>query len=231
MTSYTLASYTITWEQFWQPIWLSLQFALIASILALIAGTFAARSMHSAVFKGKALIETLLLLPLVLPPTVVGFILLVVFGRRSMLGQAVEWLTAQPIVFTGSAAVIASIVVAFPLVYQSMKTGFLSIDAAFEDAARSAGASEWQVLRFITLPLCSRAMVSAYILGFARALGEFGATIMFAGNIPGRTQTLPTAIYVAVDNGHTGLAWTWTFAIMIISFLLLGLTGSKVLRN
>ncbi|MNJ62596.1 Molybdenum transport system permease protein ModB [compost metagenome] len=167
------------------------------------------------------------MLPLVLPPTVVGFLLLVLLGRRSGAGRVIEWLFSSPIVFSWWAAVIASIVVSFPLVYQTMKSGFASIERELEDAGRSSGASEWQVFRYITLPLSSQSLITAYILGFARGLGEFGATIMFAGNIPGKTQTLPTAIYVAVDTGNTELAWIWTITIIMISFIMLLITQRK----
>jgi molybdate transport system permease protein len=178
-------------------------------------------------FKGKTLLETAFMLPLVLPPTVVGFLLLVVLGRKSWLGRLIEWLFAAPIVFTWWAAVIAATVVAFPLVYQTMKVGFASVDRDLEDAGRSIGANEWQVFRYITLPLTFRSLISAYILGFARSLGEFGATLMIAGNIPGKTQTIPTAIYVAVDAGNAPMAWAWTGSMIVISFLMLLLTGRK----
>ncbi|MNP32789.1 Molybdenum transport system permease protein ModB [compost metagenome] len=178
-------------------------------------------------FVGKTVIETVLMLPLVLPPTVVGFLLLMLLGRKSRLGQFIEWVFSAPIVFTWWAAVIASIVVAFPLVYQTMKVGFSSVDRELEDAGRSIGANEWQVFRHITFPLIYRSFLTAYILGFARALGEFGATLMLAGNIPGKTQTLPTAIYVAVDAGNMPMAWTWTGMMILISFLMLLLIGRK----
>ncbi|WP_019636013.1 molybdate ABC transporter permease subunit [Paenibacillus fonticola] len=214
----------IPWQEFWQPIRLSLQVALLSSVLVTILGTAIARWVSARQFKGKTLLETVLMMPLVLPPTVIGFLLLVIFGRRSGIGQFMEWLFASPLIFSWWAAVIASIVVSFPLVYQTMKSGFASIDRELEDAGRSSGASEWQVFRYITLPLSSQSLITAYILGFARGLGEFGATIMFAGNIPGKTQTLPTAIYVAVDTGNTGLAWIWTITIILISFVMLLIT-------
>src|SRR5690606_3073085 len=113
------------------------------------------------------------------------------------------------------AGVIAAVVVAFPLVYQTMKAGFSSQDPTISDAARSYGANEWQVFRYITLPLASRSIITAYILGFARGLGEFGATLMIAGNIPGETQTLPTAIYTAVESGSMVQAWWWTAAVVV----------------
>ncbi|GGD47206.1 putative molybdenum transport system permease protein YvgM [Paenibacillus nasutitermitis] len=174
--------------------------------------------MAGARFRGRSAVETLLLLPLVLPPTVVGFILLVLLGRRSWIGQGFEWLFHQPIVFTWGAGVIAAIVVAFPLAYRTMLVGFESVDRSLKDAARSAGAGEWQVFRYITMPLASRSLSAGYILGFARALGEFGATLMIAGNIPGRTQTLPTAIYMAVDSGNQIWVWSWAIVMIALSF-------------
>jgi molybdate transport system permease protein len=217
----------MNWHDFWLPIRLSLQIALLSSLVVLLLGVAVAWWMPRRKFKGKIVLETIFMLPLVLPPTVVGFLLLVLLGRRSFIGKWIEWLFAAPIVFTWWAAVVASIVVSFPLVYQTMKVGFASVDRNLEDAGRSMGASEWGVFRYISLPLAFRSLISAYILGFARGLGEFGATLMIAGNIPGRTQTIPTAIYVAVDSGNTAMAWAWTCAIIIISFLLLLLTGRK----
>ncbi|MBB6636976.1 molybdate ABC transporter permease subunit [Cohnella thailandensis] len=213
------------WSDYGTPIKLSLQVSLLASVIVMILGTLMARWMSRAAFRGKVLLETLFMLPLVLPPTVVGFILLVLLGRRSWLGQFIEWAFNAPVIFSWWAAVVAAVVVAFPLVYQSMRVGFDSVDRNLEESARSNGANEWQVFKFITLPLSYRSLVTAYILGFARALGEFGATLMIAGNIPGRTQTLPTAIYVAVDSGHMRLAWAWTGTIVVVSFLMLLLTG------
>ena len=123
--------------------------------------------------------------------------------------------------FTWWAAVIASTIVAFPLMYQSAKTGFSSIDCDIEHAARVDGANEWQVFMFISIPLALKALVSGGILSFTRALGEFGATLMFAGNIPGKTQTTPLAIYMAIDSGNMTLAWTWVLCMIAISFLML----------
>lgn len=160
-------------------------------------------------------------------PTVVGFLLLVILGRKSLLGQWIEAIFSAPVIFSWWAAVIASVVVAFPLVYQTMKSGFGGVDRDLEDAGRSIGANEWQVFRYISLPLAGRALMTAFILGFARALGEFGATLMIAGNIPGKTQTVPTAIYVAVDSGNQTMAWAWTVSIIIISFLMLLMTRQQ----
>ncbi len=215
----------INWADFWPPVHLSLQVALLSSVLVLLLGIAVCWWMSKRKFRGKVLLETFFMLPLVLPPTVVGFLLLVLLGRRSWIGQWIEGLFNAPIVFTWWAAVLASMVVAFPLVYQTLKTGFASVDGHLLDAARSIGASEWQVFRHVLLPLSARSLLSSYILGFARAIGEFGATLMIAGNIPGRTQTLPTAIYVAVDSGNWTMAWVWTTAIIVISFAMLLFTG------
>ncbi len=166
------------------------------------------------------------MLPLVLPPTAVGFLLLTVLGRKNGLGRLLE-AVGFPLVFTWQGAVVASVVVAFPLVYRTMKAGFDAVDRDLEDAGRSIGASEWQVFRHIALPLAAPSLLSAYVLGFARCLGEFGATLMVAGNIPGRTQTMPTAIYLAIDTGHAPLAWAWTVSTIVVSFLLLLFTGIK----
>ncbi|MFG6494666.1 molybdate ABC transporter permease subunit [Fictibacillus sp. UD] len=206
---------------FWSPVKLSLGIALVAAILVIAAGLFFGRMMAHKKFKGKSVVETFFLLPLVLPPTVVGFLLIVLFGRNGPVGQLIQWLFHQPIMFSWWAAVIASSVVAFPLMYQSAKSGFESIDGDIENAARVDGANEWHVFMRISIPLALRAIISGAILSFARALGEFGATLMFAGNIPGKTQTVSTAIYIAIDSGNMDLAWMWVASVVGISFLML----------
>lgn len=213
------------WNEFLAPVGLSIQVALLASFIVFILALAAARWMARASFIGKQAVETVLLLPLVLPPNVVGFVLLVALGRRSWIGGAYEWLIGQPIVFTWAAAVIAAVVVAFPLAYRTMKAGLEEVDAELEDSARSQGANARQLFRWITAPLASRSLLAGYILGFARCLGEFGATLMIAGNIPNRTQTLPTAIFVAVDSGNLNLAWAWAVTMVLLSFLMLLAAG------
>jgi molybdate transport system permease protein len=206
---------------FWSPILLSLKVTLAASLLAFLLALPMAALLSRLRFRGQLLLETLLMLPLVLPPTVIGFGLLVLFGRNSWPGRFFEWLTGAPLVFSYAAAVLAAAVVAFPLVFQTLKTGFQAVDPDLQAVARSLGASEWQVFRHVTAPLSSRFLLSSYLLGFARALGEFGATLMFAGNIPHKTQTLPTAIYLAVESGRLTDATLWVLAIITLSFLLL----------
>lgn len=208
-------------QEFLSPVWLSLKIASISGIIVIVIGTLIGRLLAKKNFKGKAILETILMLPMVLPPTVVGFFLIVIFGKNSFVGQAIEWLFNQPIIFTWIAAVIAAVVVAFPLMYQSAKSGFQGVNTDIEDAARIDGASEWRVFLFISIPLASKALISGSILSFARALGEFGATLMFAGNIPGETQTIPTAIYIAIDSGNMTMAWMWVISIVILSFIML----------
>ncbi|MEW5549762.1 molybdate ABC transporter permease subunit [Peribacillus frigoritolerans] len=206
---------------FWSPVRLSIQVAGLSGILVFILGIILARMMAKKQFRGRVLLETAFLLPLVLPPSVVGFLLIVIFGKNGMPGQFIERVFDQPLMFTWWAAVIASTVVAFPLMYQSAKTGFEGIDEEIENAARVDGAGEWRLFLFVTLPLAVKSIVTGAILSSARALGEFGATLMFAGNIPGQTQTIPTAIYIAMDSGNMTLAWLWVAVIIVISFIML----------
>ncbi|MBY7144980.1 molybdate ABC transporter permease subunit [Virgibacillus sp. NKC19-3] len=214
-------------EEFLRPIWLSLKVALLAGIIVIILGTLAGRILARKKFRGEAVLETILMLPMVLPPTVVGFLLIVIFGRNSIAGQAIEWLFHQPVIFTWVAAVIASAVVAFPLMYQSAKSGFRGVDPSIEEAARVDGATERKIVLLISIPLASTSLISGSILSFTRALGEFGATLMFAGNIPGETQTIPTAIYIALNSGNMEMAWAWVISMIIISFVMLLIVQKK----
>jgi molybdate transport system permease protein len=161
-------------------------------------------------------IDGLLTLPLVLPPTVVGFFLLLIFGRRSLLGAALERVGIT-IVFSWSATVIAATVVAFPLMYRTALGAFEQVNPTLLQAARTLGASEWRVFRRILFPLAAPGVVAGTVLAFARAMGEFGATLMLAGNIPGRTQTMPIAIFSAVEDGEPRLAAVWVALIVAIS--------------
>lgn len=207
--------------EFIAPIRMSLQVALVSSLVVLIIGMIAAKMMSGRTFRGKVVVETVIMLPIVLPPSVVGFALLIGLGRQSPVGQAFEWLFKQPLVFSWWAAVAAAVVVAFPLMYQSVKAGFTAIDREVIAAARSDGASERHIFMYVVLPLSFRFIISGWVLSFARALGEFGATLMVAGSIPGKTQTVATAIYVAVETNHMLLATLWVGATVVISFLLL----------
>ncbi|WP_245959430.1 molybdate ABC transporter permease subunit [Neobacillus piezotolerans] len=207
------------------PIILSIQTAAIALALAFPCGVLLAKTMAGKRFRGKTALETLFLLPVVLPPTVVGFLLIILFGKHSPVGSMIEWVFGNSIMFTPWAAALASTVVAFPLMYQSAKAGFESINPEIEEAARMDGAGTWRTFLHITLPLSSTALVTGAILSFARALGEFGATLMFAGNIPGKTQTAPIAIYMAMESGRTDEAWFLVAVIILISFIMLYLSS------
>lgn len=208
-------------KEFWEPVQLSLEISLVSGITVFILGTLISWFMVKFPFKGKIIIETMIMLPLVLPPSVIGFLLIIIFGKNSWLGEAIVFLFKQPIIFTWWAAMIASTVVAFPLMYMSAKTGFQNVDSDVEEAAAVDGANRLKVFLYISLPLASKSLLAGGILSFARALGEFGATLMFAGNIPGKTQTVPTAIYVAIDSGNMTMAWLWVAATVFISFLML----------
>jgi molybdate transport system permease protein len=213
----------ISWQEFYSPIWISLKVSLLSSVIVFVIGIWAAWWMADKTFRGQSLVETVFVLPLVLPPSVVGFVLLMLLGRNGWLGQAIQAWFHSTLIFTWWSAVIASVVVSFPLVYQTIKLGFVSVEREILEAARCQGAGEWQLLWHIRLPLILNSLKAGYILGFARGLGEFGATIMIAGNIPGRTQTIPTAIYGAVDSGKISLAWAWSAVIIWLSFLMLWL--------
>lgn len=212
---------TFHWEDFFEPIGITLKITAVSSVIVFILALLISRYMSRSKLKGKVLLDTLFMLPLVLPPTVIGFLLLMAFGKKGWLGGLTSILFGGSVVFTWWAGVIAAVVVAFPLVYQTMKAGFESIDKDLEDVARSYGATEWQVLKYIALPLNARMLIVAFILGFARSLGEFGATLMLAGNIPGRTQTVATAIYIAIDSGKTTLAIAWSIVMILFSFIIL----------
>lgn len=208
-------------DTFWSPIYLSLTIALTAGVIVGVIGIMTGRLMARRSFRGKTVIETFMMLPLVLPPTVVGFILIVLFGINSPIGRVIESIFDQPIIFTWWAAVLAAVAVSFPLMYQSAKTGFTTVDSEIEDAAKIDGATSLEVFLKVSIPLAAQAIITGLVLSFTRALGEFGATLMFAGNIPGKTQTVPTAIYIAFDTGNMKLAWLWVGSIITLSYLLL----------
>ncbi len=191
----------------WTPLLLSLKVAGWATVLNLVLGVAAAYALARTRSRLRDLLDSLLTLPLVLPPTVLGYYLLVLLGRRGTVGAWLDGLGIQ-LVFTWQGAVIASTVVAFPLVMKSARAAFESVDHQLEAAARVLGVSETAVFFRVTLPLAARGIAAGVLLAFARALGEFGATLMIAGNLPGRTQTLSVAIYEAVQAGDDGTANT-----------------------
>ncbi|PSB23793.1 molybdate ABC transporter permease subunit [Stenomitos frigidus] len=198
------------------PLWLSLKVAGTATVATFFMGIFAAYRMLGDRGRWRSLLEGILISPLILPPTVVGFLLLLLFGKNGPLGQLMESFDFT-IIFTWYAGVVAAIVVSFPLMYKTALGAFEQIDSSLLHVARTLGASERRIFWQILLPLAMPGLVAGVTLAFARALGEFGATLMLAGNIPGETQTMPMAIYFAVEAGDMGLAWLWAIAIMAIS--------------
>ena len=198
------------------PLWISLRIAAIATVITGFLGIAAAHFMQRYRGPGRSLLDSLFLAPLVLPPTVLGFLLLLLLGKNGPLGLAFSPLGIN-VVFTWYAAVITATVVAFPLMYKTTLGAFEQIDARLQQAARTLGASELSVFWRITLPLTLPSLLAGTTLAFARALGEFGATLMLAGNIPGRTQTLPMAIYFAVEGGDFHEAALWTSLILTLS--------------
>ena len=158
-------------------------------------------------FRGKALLETFVSLPLVLPPVATGLVLLWLFGRRSPVGRALDSIGIE-VIFTWKAVILAMMVISFPLVARSVRAGIEQIDRRYEHIAATLGAGSFRILRTITLPLASRGIAAGAVLGFSRALGEFGATIMVAGAIPGRTRTLAVGIYTLVETGREDAAWS-----------------------
>jgi len=190
----------------WFPLWLSLRVAALATLISLALGLWIAYVLANRRFRGKELLDAVVTLPLVLPPTVLGYYLLVALGRTSPLGHLYEYLFGAPLVFTWQAAVVASTFHAIPLLVKSARAAFETVDRSYEKAARNLGASDWRVFWRVTLPLSRRAVIAASVLAFARALGDFGATLMIAGDIPGKTQTASIAIYDAVESGNTLVA-------------------------
>jgi molybdate transport system permease protein len=205
----------------WQPVILSIKVALFSLVIVAVLGVSSAYCMRRHEFTGKAALEALFTLPLVLPPVVTGFLLLLLIGKQGPLGRLLNDLFAVQIIFTPVAAVLAGTVVAFPLMYQSAKAAFQAVDNKLEDAARTLGASEWRIFWTVTIPLAWPGLIAGLVLSFSRALGEFGATIMVAGNIPGKTQTIPLAIYFAAESNDLTTAGIYVLIISLLTFSLI----------
>lgn len=200
------------------PLWISLKTSAAATCLTFVIGLAAARVMSAYRGRARALLDGILILPLVLPPTVAGFFLLLIFGRTSAVGRALEAIGLQ-VVFSWPATVIAATVVAFPLMYRTALGAFEQVSPNLLGAARTLGAGEWRIFRRVLVPLAWPGIMAGTVLAFARALGEFGATLMLAGNIPGRTQTMPIAIFFAAEAGdmHRALLWVALTAAMSLA--------------
>jgi molybdate transport system permease protein len=198
-------------------IWLSVKVSIVATTLNAAIGIPLAYLLARRRFWGRAAVDVLVTLPLVLPPTVTGYYLIVLLGRRGVLGAPLYAATGWSVAFTWYAAVIAATVMALPLLVRTARAAIESVDQNLERAAFTLGRPEWRTALEVTLPLARNGILAGLVLAFARALGEFGATIMLAGNIPGKTQTLPLAIYTAVQMGEAGPALTLVAVLTLLS--------------
>ncbi|WP_370773310.1 molybdate ABC transporter permease subunit [Clostridium sp.] len=218
------------------PLWISLKTAFFATIITSIIGIFASYKMANYKGRGRGLIDGIFTLPLILPPTVIGFFLLLLCGKNGFVGKIFMNFNKN-IIFSWSATVIAATVVAFPMMYRTCRSAFEQIDKNMISAARTLGLSETKIFFKIAIPLAWPGIIGGLVLSFARALGEFGATLMIAGNIPGRTQTMPVAIFFAVESGDMNKAILWVLIIVAISFVMIFLlnywcdTQQKLIGN
>jgi molybdate transport system permease protein len=200
------------------PLWLSTKFAVLATLLTAIPAFVTGLLLARRDFRGKSLVETLVALPLVLPPTATGLMLLYLFGRYGPLG-------GLDVAFTGKAVIIALAVVSFPLVTRTARVAFEGVDPRLESMAASLGMSRWRVKARVTLPLAGSGLLAAALLGFSRALGEFGATVMVAGAIPGKTQTLAIALWQDIANGKDERARILLGISVVLAFATVGTAG------
>ena len=214
-----------------EPVILSLKVASIATVFAFILGILFAYFLTKKRIPGKSVWETLIILPMVLPPSIVGYLLLKVFGKRGPIGAFLLDTFGIQIVFTWVACVIAACVVALPLMYQNAKAAFQSVDETYELAAHTLGSGEWKTFWTVLFPLAGPGIISGITLTFARAMGEFGATLMLAGNIEGQTQTIPTAIYYAVATGKDEEANTLVVVITLFSFAMIFILNAWLKRK
>lgn len=218
------------------PLWISLKTAFLATIITSIIGIFISYKMANYKGRGRGLIDGVFTLPLILPPTVIGFFLLLICGKNGFVGKIFMSFNKN-IIFSWSATVIAATVVAFPMMYRTCRSAFEQIDKNMISAARTLGLSETKIFFKIAMPLAWPGIIGGLVLSFARALGEFGATLMIAGNIPGKTQTMPVAIFFAVEGGDMNKAMLWVLIIVAISFIMIFLlnywcdTQQKLIGN
>jgi len=209
----------------WSALGLSLKVAGWATALNLLLGVGVGFLLARARFPGRDLLDSLLTLPMVMPPTVLGYYLLVVLGRRGWLGSWLQESFGINLIFTWQGAVIAATIVAFPLVFKPARAAFEAVDGQLEQAARVLGVAEIGIFFRVTLPLAWRGILAGVLLAFARALGEFGATLMIAGSIPGKTQTLSVAVYEAVQAGQDDVANTLVLITSAVCIVVLMTAG------
>ncbi|PAK72787.1 molybdenum ABC transporter permease subunit [Staphylococcus pasteuri] len=201
--------------------WISIRVATMSTIIVMILGILVSKWLYHRKKRWVKIVESFILLPIVLPPTVMGFILLIIFSPRGIIGLFFNNILHLPVVFTLTGAVIASVIVSFPLMYQHTIQGFNSIDKRMLDTARTMGASESKIFYRIVLSLSKRYILSGIVMSFARAIGEFGATLMVAGYIPNKTNTLPLEIYFLVVEGKENQAWLWVLVLVAFSIVVI----------
>jgi molybdate transport system permease protein len=211
----------LTWPTDWHPVWLTLRVATLATLVSLAAGMALGWLFARVRFPGRSVLEAVFMLPLVLPPTVLGYYILVAMGRNSPLGRFLREHFDYTVIFSWHGAVIAASIVALPLVLKSSAAAFAGVDRSMEAAAMTLGQSPLSVFIRVTLPLAWRGILAGAMLAFARALGEFGATLMVAGNIPGQTQTLSMAVYDAAQAGDDRLALVLVMITSLICVVIL----------
>lgn len=202
------------------PFWISIKTALLTTVISFFIGIVISYIIANSRGKLKGLIDGILTLPLILPPTVVGFFLLLVCGKNGPIGKILAYF-GKSLIFSWEATVIAAIVVSFPMMYRSTRSAFEQIDYNLISAARTLGLSEFKIFYKIAIPLAYPGIIGGVVLTFARAMGEFGATLMLAGNIPGKTQTMPLAIFFAVEGGDMNKALMWVLIIVGFSLIMI----------
>jgi len=212
-----------------EPLWLTLKVAILATMLAGATGIGLGWWMARRRFAGHALVDAFLMMPLVLPPTVLGYYLIVLIGRNGVLGRYLDQWFGINLMFTWQGAVMAASIVSLPLIYKAARAAFEDADPRMVLAARTLGASELEIFLRISLPLAGRGVVAGLMLAFARAMGEFGATLMIAGNLPGKTQTLSIAVYDAVQAGNDAQALWLTLLISVVCMFVL-VMSSRLLQ-
>lgn len=210
---------------------ISLKVASVATFFSFIFGIILAHSIIKGNWRFKGIIETIILCPMFLPPSVIGYLLLIVVGRNGIIGSALYNTFGIRLVFTWMGAAIAAFIVSLPIMYQSAKATFASLSSDYADSARVMGADEWTIFKNITLPLSIRGIISGLILSFGRAFGEFGATLMVAGNIPGKTQTIPMAIYYAVESGDLKNGNLLVFITISVSFIFIAVSNRLLKKS
>ncbi|WP_440948399.1 molybdate ABC transporter permease subunit [Methanosarcina sp. T3] len=218
-------------DKIWFPIFITFWIAAISSFFVLCSGVILAYVFARRDFRGKGLAELLVTLPLVLPPTVIGYLLVVLVGKNGFLGQLIFNILGTGIMFTWQAGVIAAYTVSLPLMVRTAKASIEAVDREIEYAAYILGRSELETALLITLPLAKKGIVAGLVLSFARAVGEFGATLMLAGNIPGKTNTMSISIYSAFQAGNNELAQVLVLILVILSLLSISLTGKFIDRE